>query len=168
MLAQPHRRGFENPRDEHLGYPLGRLLLTDQIDRNQHEAGNAWAKLVRSFAAMHGFSVGSPGTFMMELIGGGGFYRWEQQEGDDDDDRARRQALIRTTYDDCYIKLLEAGRVNGVGNKILQICRMICIEEVNESVLWRGDMGTIGHLRLGLNELWITLQNGKITIGVRK
>lgn len=161
VLAQPHRRWSSNPRDQLLGYPLGRLYVQNYIDRDQLEAGDEWAALVRAHARILGIPVGSPKSPMTEMVSGG-FYHWETAQGDDDDgERQKRINRIRGLYDDCFVALGEIGLTLGVGHKILNLCREICIQEVNEVVLWRERPSQIGNLRSGLNVLWKTLGHGK-------
>lgn len=49
VAAQPHRRGFSDPQNPLLGYPMGRLLYAGLMSKEQHEAGEWYAKLRLDF-----------------------------------------------------------------------------------------------------------------------
>lgn len=53
-LSQPHRRGAKNPRDERLGYPLGRLWAKGDITELQHDAGVRFSGIVSAYLAIKG------------------------------------------------------------------------------------------------------------------
>lgn len=150
VLAQPHRRWAKNPRDERLGYPLGRLEYCGYITKDQLDAGNWWAEKVRAFASMNGIPVENPRAALGNMIGTfDGGYRWESEElSDDEADKKRRR--LTDTYNGCYEALVDCGNTLGVGNKVAIICRRICIQEHNEVILWPRE---IGNLRVGLNAL---------------
>ena len=151
VLAQPHRRWAANPRDERLGYPLGRLQYSGYITREQLDAGDWWAGVVRSYAGMMGIRVENPRGIMGSMVGSfSGGYQWEGQDAGDDDDARKRREAISGRYDNCYQVLVDLGQVHRVGHRILKVCRRICIGEENEITLWPNN---IGLLRLGLNAL---------------
>jgi hypothetical protein len=52
----PHRRGFENPLDERLESPLGRLRVKNQISEAEYQAGNRF----REFYLAYLMSIGCP------------------------------------------------------------------------------------------------------------
>lgn len=152
VLAQPHRRWAANPRDERLGYPLGRLQYAGYVTRDQLDAGDWWAGIVRSYAGMMGVKIENPRGVMGSMVSSfsdGGFYHWEN-EAEDDEDAKERKRKLSERYDDCYAALLDVGRLHCAGHKVLTVCRQICIGEENEITLWPE---RIGWLRLGLNAL---------------
>lgn len=53
-LSQPHRRDAKNPRDERLGYPLGRLWVKGDITELQHDAGIRFGAIVSAYLAIKG------------------------------------------------------------------------------------------------------------------
>jgi hypothetical protein len=53
-LAQPHRRGAEDPKDPLLESPLGRLILDFELDRTAFDNGLAYGSLVRRVFSARG------------------------------------------------------------------------------------------------------------------
>ncbi len=126
-LSSAHRR-WNEPRDARLGYPLGRLLLAGYLVNAQHDAGLRFAAIVRRYAAAMGFA------------------REARRVSAD----AAALAAPRREYDDCYAALEQAGRDTRSGREPLKTCRQICVEEMDEAILWPH---RIGDLRVGLNAL---------------
>jgi hypothetical protein len=125
-LAAPHRRWTE-PRDARLAYPLGRLLLSGYLVNAQHDAGLRFAAVVRRYGAAMGFA---------------------REANRVDGDAAL--VSLRREYDGLYAALLQAGRDTRSGREPLKTCRQICVEEMDEAILWPH---RIGDLRVGLNAL---------------
>ena len=97
VIAQPHRRDAEDPRDPRLAFPLGRFCEKawprDQRFRDAvHAAGSSYADEVRATKIARGFHV--EGGDSDSLLGGGdgGDPTAEQIEAD----RAEIQAAERT------------------------------------------------------------------------
>jgi len=141
-LAQPHRRWSKTPRDALLGYPLGRLLLAGYITDKQHEAGQRWVTVVRRYAALIGFPRETPDAPNVELISSG-----VSCAADPD---AKVILALRRDYNDCYAVLEQVGRDTRTGRGPLRVCRQICVQEIDEAILWPH---RIGDLRIGLNAL---------------
>src|SRR5437879_261798 len=97
VLAQPHRRFADTPRDAKLGYPLGRLCLAGYITEKQHDAGQRWAAIVRRYAALMGFRLENPETPTVELIASGQSCRAEPGE--------KVIRGLRRDYNDSYAAL---------------------------------------------------------------
>lgn len=149
MLNQPHRRGFgDNRKSELLGYPLGRLRMTNQVSEIQHRAGNEWALLVRAYAGSQGIPMGQPrsGSALSDsakpayaFAGGDGLMGSEDEES--------RISNLRSRYDQCFEALMEVGQSLGRGRSVAIATRLVCIEERYPSDYELGD------LRVGLNAL---------------
>ncbi len=142
VLGQPHRRFAETPRDARLGYPLGRLCLAGYITEKQHDAGQRWAAIVRRYAALMGFRLENPETPNVELVASGSSCAAEPDE--------KVILALRRDYNDAYAALELVGRHTKTGRGPLKICRQICVQEIDEAILWPH---RIGDLRIGLNAL---------------
>jgi len=142
VLAQPHRRFADTPRDARLGYPLGRLCLAGYITEKQHDVGQRWATIVRRYSALMGFRLENPETPNVALIATGLSCAAEPDE--------RVILALRRDYNDAYAALDRVGRDTRTGRGPLKICRQICVQEMSEAILWPH---RIGDLRIGLNAL---------------
>lgn len=148
VLNQPHRRAAKNPKDERLGYALGRLQLEGSISEDQLNAGNAWAALVHAYARMIGIPSGSPRSSALTASVANGFYAWEGETIEiDPTESERRRKALKARYDRCHDTLHEAGRSLGVGAELLKAVRHVCIDERFP------DERILGNLRIGLNAL---------------
>ena len=142
VLAQPHRRFADTPRDARLGYPLGRLCLAGYITEKQHDIGQRWATIVRRYSALMGYRLENPAPPSVELIASGLSCAAEPDE--------KMILALRRDYNDAYAALDLVGRDTRTGQGPLKICRQICVQEMNEAILWPH---RIGDLRIGLNAL---------------
>ena len=142
VLAQPHRRFADTPRDTRLGYPLGRLCVAGYITEKQHDAGQRWATIVRRYAALMGFRLDTPATATMELVSTGPSCAAEPDE--------KVLMALRRDYNDAHAALELVGRDTRTGKGPLKMCRLICVQETDEAILWPH---RIGDLRIGLNAL---------------
>lgn len=151
VFSQPHRRGAKDPNSSLLGYPLGRLVLTNQVSEIQHRAGNEWALIVKAYAGIMGIPIGSvkSGSDHPE-IASSGYSFGSPQPGTEEHDR--RIASLRERYDACFERLTRLGRSLGRGGAILIAMRHVCIEERYP------DPDKLGDLRLGLNALALELE----------
>ena len=149
MLNQPHRRGFgDNSKSELLGYPLGRLRMTNAVSELQHRVGNEWALLVRQYAGTMGMPVGQPrsGSALegsqavgYSFSGGDGLMGSEDEE--------RRISGLRSRYSGCFEALMQVGQSLGRGRSVAIATRKVCLEERYPTDYELGD------LRIGLNAL---------------
>jgi hypothetical protein len=141
-LGQPHRRFAQTPREVKLGYPLGRLCLAGYVTEKQHDAGQRWATIVRRYSALMGFRLENPATPTIGMISSGSSCLADPDE--------QVILALRRDYNDAYAALEQAGRDTRTGRGPLKICRQICVQEMNEAILWPH---RIGDLRVGLNAL---------------
>lgn len=160
VIRQPHRRWYSAPRDARLAYPLGRLLLTDNITKRQHDAGRWWASVVRRYAIDKGIPLPHPkGAEFARMIARDPSdigYQWSDTMDEQDIEELREKTAKH--YDECNGALYEAGRQiytgNGYGvkhgNAVAVICKRICILEEDETILFPHHLG---NLRVGLNAL---------------
>jgi hypothetical protein len=148
VFNQPHRRGFSDKKSELLGYPLGRLRLSNQISELQLRTGNEWAMMVRSYAGMMGVPFGSPRSGSLLSDSAAPAYAFASDGARADaEEYEKRCVTLRGRYDGCFVILNEVGRSLGRSHCILVTVRRVCIEEryPNDSEL--------GDLRVGLNAL---------------
>jgi hypothetical protein len=153
VFTQPHRIGTKDPNSSLLGYPLGRLVLANQISEIQHRAGNEWGLVVKSYAGIMGIPIGSvkSGSAHPE-IASVGYSFGSLLPGTEEHDK--RVASLRGRYDACFERLTLLGRALGRGRAILIALRQVCIEEHYPS------LNELGDLRLGLNALAVELKIG--------
>lgn len=148
ILNQPHRRDAKEGKSELLGYPLGRLRLTNEVSENQLRAGNEWALLVRAYAGVMGIPLGSPRSGSALNDSGKPGYSFAADEASaDPEGHERRCAGLRSRYSACFERLNEVGRSLGRGHAVIAATRRVCIEERYPNDIELGD------LRIGLNAL---------------
>jgi hypothetical protein len=154
VFSQPHRKGAKDPNSSLLGYPLGRLVLANQISEIQHRAGNEWGLVVKSYAGIMGIPVGSvkSGSAHPEIASTGYSFGGPLPGSEEHD---KRVASLRGRYDGCFERLANLGRALGRGTAILVALRKVCIEEHYPS------NDELGDLRLGLNALAVELKVGE-------
>lgn len=148
VLNQPHRRDAKGDarKSELLGYPLGRLRISNEVSEIQLRAGNEWALMVRSYAGIMGIRIGSPraGSLFEDAQKPG--YSFSGDEATHDaEEREKRISAARSRYDACFETLTDVGRALGRNNAILAAMRRVCIEERYPNDIELGD------LRIGLN-----------------
>jgi hypothetical protein len=148
IMNQPHRREAKGDarKSELLGYPLGRLRVSNEVSEIQLRAGNEWALMVRSYAGMMGIPLGSPksGSALNDAAKPGYAFATEDGQADRIEHDKRCRAL-RGRYDACFETLGEVGRSFGRSHAILAAMRRVCIEERYPNDIELGD------LRIGLN-----------------
>lgn len=151
VFTQPHRQGATDPKSSLLGYPLGRLVLANQISEIQHRAGNEWGMVVKSYAGIMGIPIGSvkSGSAHPEIASTGYSFATLVPGTEEHD---KRVASLRGRYDACFERLTLLGRSLGRGRAILVALRQVCIEEHYPS------LNELGDLRLGLNALALELE----------
>lgn len=150
VLNQPHRRDAKGDarKSELLGYPLGRLRLSDDLSEDQLQAGNEWALMVRAYAGMMGVPVGSPRSGSLLSDSAKAAYSFSGDEARvDAEEQEKRASALRSRYEAAFNRLSELGRSLGRGNQIMIAVRRVCIEERYPTKFELGD------LRLGLNSL---------------
>ena len=148
VFTQPHRKGAKDPKSSLLGYPLGRLRLSDQVSEIQHRAGNEWALLVRAYANSIGAKVGSPKSGSLFTGSGKPAHAFVLDEASDDAEEYQKRCVsLRTRYNACFERLVNLGRSLGSGRQIVIAVRRVCLEEQYPSG------GELGDLRVGLNAL---------------
>lgn len=148
VMNQPHRRDAKGDarKSELLGYPLGRLRVSNEVSELQLRAGNEWALLVRSYAGMMGVPLGSPKSGSAFNDAGKPGYAFALDEATSDaTERERHCRALRSRYDACFETLGEVGRSFGRSHAILAAMRRVCIEERYPNDIELGD------LRIGLN-----------------
>ena len=146
MFDQPHRKGAKDGKSELLGYPLGRLRLTNQVSELQHRAGNEWALMVRAYAGMNGFRVGSPSSGSALGLATAPGYAFSDSGGlMGSEDEEKRIHSLRSRYSGCFEAMMSAGQVLGRDRQIVIATRRVCIEEIYPTDYELGD------LRVGLN-----------------
>lgn len=154
VFHQPHRKGAKDPNSSLLGYPLGRLVLMNQISETQHRAGNEWGLVVKAYAGIMGIPIGSvkSGSAHPEIASTGYSFGGLVPGSEE---HAKRVASLRERYDACFERLASLGRSLGRGRAIVVALRRVCIEEHFPSV------DELGDLRLGLNALATELKVGE-------
>ena len=159
VMNQPHRRGALDPMSHLLGFPLGRLRLSDDISDDQLRTGSAWAGVVSAYAAIMGVPAPSPRSGELSERVQTGFYNWGTDEIPRDqetpEERAERIHETKTKYADCFEAMGQLGRTLGRGHRILFAVNKVCIENQYPN------QGDIGDLRLGLNAIDRILRRGR-------
>lgn len=150
VLNQPHRREANGDarKSELLGYPLGRLRVTNEVSEIQLRAGNEWALMVRSYAGMMGVPLGQPRSGSALNDSGKPGYSFAGDEARPDaEEYDKRCKSLRSRYDGCFENLMDVGRALGRSNAVLASMRRVCIEERYPNDIELGD------LRIGLNTI---------------
>jgi hypothetical protein len=140
--------GAKDASDPLAGFTLGRLLLRRRanesdpsgISRDQHEAGEQWADLVRRHAAIMGYALGRPRSPSLTLVGSGASCAAEPDEAE--------ILAVRRKWSDCYNALMEACRIHGLA--VRDVTYAVCVENRPIATLREADFG---RLRVGLNAL---------------
>jgi hypothetical protein len=148
------------------GFTLGRLLLRHRADpgdpgsinAQQYHAGQEWATLVRSHAAIMGYELHNPQSPSFSVAGTRGLSCLKEPE-------EAEIIAVRRRWSDCYHGLMDVCRTHGLA--VRDIIYAVCIENRDIELLSREDFG---NLRIGLNALarilGLTARQGRRRIGV--
>lgn len=132
------RRKMDNPL---LGYALGRLCYSGEIDRKQHDAGSYFVWLWKTHARLTGAPSPNVRSIGADMTGGGISCHPE----DSDDWANDMKRLWRDTYRYIFDANGDHGRTSG---PIFEILKRVLVEDLGPE-----NAAELGALKVGLNAI---------------
>ncbi|MFC0282415.1 hypothetical protein ACFFJB_14745 [Camelimonas abortus] len=149
-IAQPHRRGFSDPKNPFLGYSVGRLFAAGQISQIQHDAAEWYGKLWLSYHRhITGITPPRVSAHLSEFVAASNF----RLPHGNDNENWHAIDLLRARMDGLQEAFAERGQ-HFTANKLLPA---VCVFDIPPAAC------DVVALRETLNTVWRFMQRGLTT-----